>query len=95
MKIKRLRGFLRDKSDTVTTLEKRKLQLDTAMKERRHEIGIHMDMITAQVVFAGGRGMSPFWIWAITSHNHIDVSHYSIVQRRRSEVRLTRNCRSG
>jgi len=49
LEIKRLRGFLRDKSETVTSLEKRQLQLDTAMKERRHEISIHMDMITAQL----------------------------------------------
>ncbi|CAH1781534.1 unnamed protein product [Owenia fusiformis] len=49
LEIKRLRDALFSKADEVYTLEKRRLQLDTAMKERRNEINIHKDMLSAQV----------------------------------------------
>ncbi|KAJ8030943.1 Coiled-coil domain-containing protein 39 [Holothuria leucospilota] len=49
LEIKRLRDMLNNKADTVFSLEKRRLQLDTAMKERHHEIGIHKDMLKAQL----------------------------------------------
>ena len=49
LEIKRLRDMLNEKADTVFSLEKRKLQLDTAMKERRHEINIHTEMLQAQL----------------------------------------------
>ncbi|KAF6040654.1 CCDC39 [Bugula neritina] len=49
LEIKRLRGMLNMKADDVLSLEKRKLQLQTAMKERRNEINIHTDMLRAQI----------------------------------------------
>ena len=49
LEIKRLRDMLNEKADEVLSLEKRKLQLDTAMSERRNEIRIHTDMLTAQL----------------------------------------------
>ncbi|KAK3095543.1 hypothetical protein FSP39_015932 [Pinctada imbricata] len=49
LEIKRLRGMLNNKADEVLTLEKRRLQLETAMKERRQEITIHKEMLQAQV----------------------------------------------
>ncbi|XP_013414029.1 coiled-coil domain-containing protein 39-like, partial [Lingula anatina] len=49
LEIKRLRDMLYTKADDVFTLEKRRLQLETAMKERRGEIDIHTEMLTAQV----------------------------------------------
>ncbi|XP_046349187.1 coiled-coil domain-containing protein 39-like isoform X1 [Haliotis rufescens] len=48
LEIKRLRDILNSKADCVLSMEKRKLQLETAMKERRQEINIHKDMLTAQ-----------------------------------------------
>ncbi|XP_067948183.1 coiled-coil domain-containing protein 39-like [Watersipora subatra] len=48
LEIKRLREMLNAKADDVLSLEKRKLQLETAMKERRNEINIHTDMLRAQ-----------------------------------------------
>ncbi|KAL9963526.1 hypothetical protein ACROYT_G027041 [Oculina patagonica] len=49
LEIKRLRETLSNKADNVLNLEKRKLQLETAMKQRRHEIDIHKDMLKAQI----------------------------------------------
>ena len=49
LEIKRLRDMLHSKADEVLSLEKRRLQLETAMKERRHEIEIHTDMLKAQL----------------------------------------------
>lgn len=49
LEIKRLRETLSNKADNVLNLEKRKLQLETAMKQRRHEINIHKDMLQAQI----------------------------------------------
>ncbi|XP_071950306.1 coiled-coil domain-containing protein 39-like [Antedon mediterranea] len=49
LEIKRLRDILNSKADQVFSLEKRRLQLETAMKERRQEIGIHKDMLKAQL----------------------------------------------
>ncbi|XP_064615155.1 coiled-coil domain-containing protein 39-like [Liolophura sinensis] len=49
LELKRLRQILYSKSDEVLTMEKRKLQLETAMKERRQEISIHREMLTAQI----------------------------------------------
>ncbi|KAK3698535.1 hypothetical protein QZH41_014464 [Actinostola sp. cb2023] len=49
LEIKRLRTTLSHKADNVLSLESRKLQLETSMKERRHEINIHKDMLRAQI----------------------------------------------
>lgn len=49
LEIKRLRDTLSSKADNVFNLEKRKLQLETAMNQRRHEINIHKDMLKAQI----------------------------------------------
>ncbi|XP_064639257.1 coiled-coil domain-containing protein 39-like [Lineus longissimus] len=49
LELKRLRDNLNNRADEVMSQEKRKLQLETAMKERRHEINIHTDMLTAQL----------------------------------------------
>ncbi|KAJ8309699.1 hypothetical protein KUTeg_011564, partial [Tegillarca granosa] len=48
LELKRLREMLNEKADEVLSLEKRRLQLETAMKERRQEIQIHKDMLQAQ-----------------------------------------------
>ncbi|GFR92728.1 coiled-coil domain-containing protein 39 [Elysia marginata] len=49
LEIRKLRDLLMSRADDVMSLEKRKLQLDTAMKERHQEISIHKEMLTAQV----------------------------------------------
>ena len=49
LEMKRLREQLNTKADKVLSLEKRKLPLQTAMKERTHEVTIHTEMLTAQV----------------------------------------------
>ena len=49
LEMKRLRDILNGKADEVLNLQKRRLQLETAMKERRDEIRIHQDMLRAQL----------------------------------------------
>ncbi|BFZ06218.1 hypothetical protein BsWGS_09257 [Bradybaena similaris] len=49
LKIKKLQDLLNSKADGIMSLEKRKLQLNTAMKERQLEIKIHKEMLQAQI----------------------------------------------
>ncbi|XP_033638039.1 coiled-coil domain-containing protein 39-like [Asterias rubens] len=49
LEIKRLRDQLNSRADDVFSLEKRRLQLETAMRERHHEISIHKEMLQAQL----------------------------------------------
>ncbi|XP_059800752.1 coiled-coil domain-containing protein 39 isoform X1 [Hypanus sabinus] len=49
LEVKRLWDMLHSKADDVLCLEKRKLQLETAMKERTEEIKIHMDILQMQI----------------------------------------------
>ncbi|KAM8953973.1 coiled-coil domain-containing protein 39 [Pelodytes ibericus] len=51
LEIKRLRDMLYSKADDVFSLEKRRMQLQTAMKERTEEIGIHKEMLKSQIRF--------------------------------------------
>ncbi|CAD5118818.1 DgyrCDS7498 [Dimorphilus gyrociliatus] len=49
LELKKLRDTLNFKADDVLSLEKRRLQLETAMKERSKEISLHQDMLISQL----------------------------------------------
>ncbi|XP_027004318.2 coiled-coil domain-containing protein 39 [Tachysurus fulvidraco] len=49
LEVKHLRNLLYDKADGVFSLEKRKLHLQTAMKERQEEIGVHWEIHSKQL----------------------------------------------
>ena len=49
LEVKRLRDLLNAKADDVMTLEKRRLWIETALKERLEEIKVHQDMLKSQI----------------------------------------------
>lgn len=53
LELKKLRESLEDKADQVLDLNKRRQHLELAMKERRHDIGMHQSLLKTQL-----RGLS-------------------------------------
>jgi len=49
LELKRARDALYKSADGVVGLEKEKMQMETAMKERREEIRVHVDMLRQQM----------------------------------------------
>jgi len=49
LELKRVRDALYKTADGVVSLEKEKMQIETAMKERREEIRIHVEMLKQQM----------------------------------------------
>ena len=49
LELKRVRDALYKTADGVVSLEKEKMQMETAMKERREEIKTHVEMLRAQM----------------------------------------------
>ena len=49
LEVKRLQMYLHSRSDEIMSLAKRKLQLETVMKDCRNEIQIHRDMLATEI----------------------------------------------
>ena len=76
LEVKRLRDMLYKKAEDVSTLEKQRLQLETAMKERKKEIAVHVDMLTAQLKFADGERHT------VTAELHERISKIEKLQKK-------------
>ncbi|BFZ00548.1 hypothetical protein BsWGS_03587 [Bradybaena similaris] len=49
LEIKKIQDLLNSKTDNIVSLEMRKMQLDTTMRERHQEIKIHQEMLHAKI----------------------------------------------
>ena len=49
LELKRVRDAVYKSADGVVSLEKDKMQMETAMKERREEIKLHVEMLRQQM----------------------------------------------
>jgi coiled-coil domain-containing protein 39 len=49
LEVKKFKELLESKADQVLELNKRRIELEAAMKERRIEIGIHQEMLKTQL----------------------------------------------